>query len=389
MEKTYFQLKRLELKNFRNLSEFNINLDHPLIFFTGENGSGKTSILEAISIASMLKSFRSNSWKDLVAWGKGLYTIDLLYSDREGDHNVHVGYHMKGSETQKSLIIDSQKKKRISDFIGKFHTVTFSPNDVQIIDTNLSARRSFVDMILSVTYRGYLENLQSYRKLNYMRSLMLRRSSVNNFDTNFFHGINAQMAESGSRLQKIRIDFFKEIQEPFQKYVKMISGGNDQWVLNYRPSIEGGEDQQKTYEHLEASLKKDIRLKYATSGIHRDQIRILFANSHERVVDIKEGASQGQKRTVALALKMAQFEYTISKTGNVPVLLVDDVLHELDVFRREKFIDFLDQIGQALITTTDLLGMETFIEKKKKQNSIQIYTLKKDSPMVVSALFPS
>ena len=379
-----FFLKKLSLKNFRNHPNQEVALGFQLVFFTGENGAGKTSLLEAISFASILRSFRTHSPKEMISWNQKLYTIDLEYSDNQKQHTIHVGYGMQANQLNRSLIFDGNKINKITDFIGKFQTVFFSPNDILIIDTTPAERRRFFDMLLSSIYPDYLKNLQDYQKALRIRSVMLRRNQPGKVDLNFFRSLDQQIAEKGVILQKYRQGFFQNFQEPFNEYIKLISGGSEAWRLHYEPSIKEGDSLEKYKSCLEERLSNDLFHKKTSRGVHLDKIKILLEHTDKKHLDLREAASQGQKRTVALALKMAQYAYTKEKMRQTPVLLIDDVLNELDVTRRARFIEFLNETGQALITTTDLFGMEDFIQKKKEKVSLCIYQIKERSNIILT-----
>ena len=378
-----FFLEKLSVKNFRNHPSSDIDLGFQLVFFIGENGVGKTGLLEAISLASILRSFRTRSSRDMISWNEQLYTIDLEYSDREKRNAIHIGYGMQANELNRSLIFNGKKIDRVVDFIGKFQTVFFSPNDMQIIDTTPAERRRFFDMLLSSLYPDYLKSLQDYQRILRIRSVMLRRGDSKKVDLTFFRSLDKQVAEKGALLQRHRQTFFQGFQGPFDEYVGLISGGDEAWRLRYEPSIKGGDSEEQYKSCLEKKLSDDLQQKKTSQGIHRDQIKLLLKHPEKNDLDLREAASQGQKRTVALALKMAQYAYTKEKMRQTPVLLIDDVLNELDITRRARFIEFLNDTGQALITTTDLFGMEEFIRQKKDQVSLCIYKLKNHSDRVV------
>ncbi len=377
-----FALKNLRIKNFRNHSDTNISLNFQLVFFIGKNGVGKTSLLEAISLASILKSFRARSPKDIISWQQKLYTINLTYQDGQKNHNIHIGYHRDKNQSGRSLIFDGKKIKRISDFIGRLQTVFFSQNDIHIVDTTPLARRQFFDMLLSGLYSDYLRNLQEYQKILRIRSIILKQNTTQNPNLTFFKSLDKQIAQKGSFLQKYRETFFQEIQELFNKYVRLISGNTEDWTLYYKPSVKEGISSEKYFKILQENLLNDLKWKKTSVGIHRDQIKFYLKHPHHNELELREVASQGQKRTVALALKMAQYTYTKQKIQKTPVLLIDDILNELDVLRRGYFISFLNEAGQALITTTDLFGMEKFIQNKKEHVSICIYNIKNQEDKV-------
>ncbi len=367
------QLTKLKLNQFRNHEKLDLDIDAQLVFFTGKNGVGKTSILEAISLANILKSFRTNSEKDIISWDHDFYTIDLEYLNKAGKNQLHIGYGGSSGSHSRSLFFNKEKIEKAADFIGKFQTVIFSPDDISIINTTPQARRNFVDMVISSLDRQYLKHLQRYRRILNMRSQMFKKSYPSNYDQTYFSSINRQITNSGANIQKKRVEFIEKFQILFYKYVAEISAQKDNWILKYDPSIKNGNEAEVYFENLQDSTPQDIRDKHTNKGIHRDRIRICLSNDKD--MDLKQTASQGQKRTVVLALKMAQFDYVKSMTNETPVILIDDVLNEIDVTRRARFISFLNKIGQAFVTTTDLFGLENFINQKKKEMNLKIFQL--------------
>ena len=367
------RIENLKLSSFRNYLNLELDLNFDLIFIIGSNASGKTSILEAIQLASTLKSFRTTKQQDVISWDNTFYTINIKFRDNLVYNNLHIGYgSLEDHKVNRILRINKERVDKISKFIGKFQTVVFAPQDTNIIDTTPKERRRFIDIVLSSVSPYYLENLQKYQKTLKMRSTLLKDAkNIEKINKSYISAIDIDLIESGSFIQKKRSDFINEFQVPFTNYVSLISNKKDNWKIQYTPSILEGENQIIYKKELENSLENDIRLSQTTKGIHRD--RIFFFPLNKVKKDLQEIASQGQKRTVALALKMSQFIYTKNVTHQTPILLIDDVLNELDIDRRTSFIQFLKEIGQALITTTDLSGLEKFIEEKKKSNNIAIY----------------
>ena len=362
-------IKHISLRNFRTYLKLDLALEGNLVFFTGPNGIGKTTILEALNMASVLRSFRDGTEKDMIKWDHPHFTIDIEYSGPNGSHQVHIGYGRPadGSPNQRSLKIDGNKVDRISKFIGRFQTVVFSPDDIDIIDTTPQERRRFVDMLLSTLYPSYLESLQEYRRILKSRSEFLKKSK----DTAYLSAIDKELAKSGYHIYNMREKFLGEFQHPFSKYIQLISGGKDDWLISYRPSIKSPSNEEDYFNDLKKAWPNDFRLRQTTKGIHRD--RYLFHPGERESLDLQQVASQGQKRTVALALKMAQFDYTRAVTHETPILLIDDVLNELDVHRRTSFIEFLNEIGQALITTTDLAGIEEYVKQSRDAFKIEAF----------------
>lgn len=377
------KLTRLEVKTFRTYSHAEVNFEGDLIFFTGLNGSGKTSLLEAISLMSTLRSFRSATDKDMIQWQQWYYTVDIDISGEDVPQTMHLGYGKNpGSTTShpvRRMTVDKERIDRVSEFVGRFHTVIFSPNDTEIIDQGPAGRRRFTDMLLSSLYPAYLESLQQYRRVSKMRSELLKQMRGKPLDMNYFRSLHKQLARYGSEIQSKRATFFQQFQKPFERYVKMISDEKDNWSLIYRPNIPEANDIEKYTDVLEASMHNDLRQGTNTRGIHRDRLQISRPEAPSK--DLDQVASQGQKRTVALALKMAQYDYTRTLLNQKPVLLIDDVLNELDINRRKRFIEFLNEIGQALITTTDLTGLEDFINTRGAHLKVEHFEISSENSL--------
>ncbi|MES0491440.1 MAG: DNA replication and repair protein RecF [Leptospirales bacterium] len=359
MPDSYFpvSLRKITLRSFRKYEKLTIDLNAPVVMITGRNGSGKTTILEAISMVSSLRSFRRASDKELIAWEKNYYSLELEYKGTEGVEVLKMGYGKaeKNSPTMRTMVVNGSRVKKISEFLGRFQTVVFSPEDLKIIEGPPAERRKYIDMVLSLLSPGYLDTLQKYRKALEMRGAILKKRG----SQSYVSSIDRELAEYGSRIQLARVDFIQEFRKPFFEYIDKISGGEDQWNLAYVPSIAGGDQKEVYFNTLQQSYTRDIRYKQTMNGIHRDRFIIHLPDAAEK--EIRIVASQGQKRTAALAMRMAQYRHTQEKTHETPVILIDDVLTELDTHRRNGFIRFMNDVGQALITLTDTSGIQDYI----------------------------
>ena len=371
MSDSYFpvSLRKITLRNFRKYEKLTIDLNAPVVMITGKNGSGKTSILEAISMVSSLRSFRRAADKELIAWDQNYYSLELEYKGTEGVEVLKMGYGKaeKNSPTVRTLVVNNVKVKKISGFLGRVQTVVFSPEDLKIIEGAPAERRKYIDMVLSLLSPGYLDTLQKYRKALEMRGAVLKKRG----DQSYIASINRELAGFGSKIQSARVNFIQEFQKPFFEYINKISGGEDEWNLAYVPSIEGGVEKDVYFDKLQASYSRDIRYKQTMYGIHRDRFIIHLPGSTDR--EIRIVASQGQKRTAALAMRMAQYRHTQEKTHETPVILIDDVLTELDTRRRNGFIRFMNDVGQALITLTDTSGIQDYITAKDGSPNMIVY----------------
>jgi len=368
------RLKKINLTNFRIYSNIEIKTDYDILFLTGPNGAGKTSILEAISMAGTLRSFRKCVDKDMIKWNSDFYAVDIDFLENKDIHNLHLGYGKPPNhdKTTRSLRYNKEKLNKISDFVGKFQTVVFSPDDIEIIDTTPAERRRFIDITLASVDNKYINNLQKYKKSLQLRSFLLRNNRSTPIDKNYLNSIDSEMIPAGIYIQQKREEFIKQFQPYFEKYVALISNERDKWQIKYNPSVKDLNSVEEYKKTLEKSLPDDLRLRKTTKGNHLD--RLIFHVPDSPGLELKQTASQGQKRTAALALKMAQFSYAKEASHKTPVCLIDDVLNELDKNRRLSFLRFLSEIGQAIITTTDMSGLGDF-QKNMKTNSMGVFEI--------------
>jgi|GEM_PF-852712 len=380
-------IRHIRLENFRIYKSTKFTIDADLVIFVGSNGIGKTSVIEAIAMLSNLKSFRGVGDKELIRHGAFQYMVEVGYVNRGGGHKISMGFGSRGpadKKVERRMRFDGELVGRIGDFIGKIQTVVFAPGDVGILDSGPEERRRFIDIVLASLHSDYLQSLQQYKKLLKMRSAYFHKA-VGKVDEKYIGALNRELVKYGSSIQDYRKNFLEEFEIIFNRFVASISDGRDYWKVRYLPSIAGGHDTQIYARVVEEARSNDLRYKQTTRGIHRDKILICNDNQNPRddqganESDICIIGSQGQKRTAVLALKMAQYEYAKKRTVEKPVLLIDDVLNELDLDRRKKFIDFLQDAGQAFITATDISALEDFIRQKKGAARIQVFRMNEDS----------
>lgn len=358
------KLTHLELTGFRNYESLKLDLDADIVFFIGKNGAGKTTILEAIGVAAILRSFRGGNDRDLIRFGSEYYTAKVYYTTQNSSHHQHVAFGNSpaenGEKPTRRMSLNGEKILRSAEYIGRLQTVFFSPHDISIIDSGPANRRRFLDMQISTLFPGYYEALQHYNRTLKRRSALLKEGVKNAL---YLEAYDKELTEYGLYIHTKRQDFLKRFQVPFGKYIRLISGGNDYWEIRYIPSILAS-SKNEYLQALKKNIEKDIRYKHTTLGIHRDQILFVGNPSLEKY-DLSKIASQGQKRTAALSLKMAQYELTRDIKKENPVLLIDDVFNELDEDRRNHFVEFLQEIGQALITTTEIHSLEQYLLERK------------------------
>lgn len=359
----------LSLSNFRNAEKAQYTFSDGLIFVTGDNGAGKTTILEALGLASFLKSFRFALDREMVRFGASFYRLEVGFSIDAEKHRIAIGYGRHPDDPKAALAkrysFDGRTNEKAANIIGRIPAVVLSPDDMRIIAGDHTERRRFLDLLLSMLYPAYFSALQHYHRALKMRSQLLKTRP----DDGVLAAIDRELANSGVQILEKRRQFIPEFTAPFAANVAKISSEKDVWQISYEGDTKKVNTVDDYMQMLRDHRANDLRLRQTTSGIHRDRVFFLADGNNDR--EIRTVGSQGQKRTAALALKMAQFTYMQGKLGRRPVLLIDDVLNELDLSRRASFIDFLGGVGQVFFTTTDLVGMQDFLKNLGQSAAVQ------------------
>lgn len=366
-------LNQISLRNFRNYLSLDIEFHSRLIFFVGENGEGKTNFLESIQMLSTLKSFRENSEDEILCWNNDTFYIGSDITTNAGSIRLELGYTKKESKRKKIKINGQETNKKI-EFIGNLVTVVYSPLDLKIIEGGPPERRKFMDAILSMVDKKYLVNLLEYNKVLKHRNTLLKEK----YNQEEMDPWEKMLVERGILLIRERKELLRSISDNFRANLDNLSGNKDNFILKYVPNIK---DESTYIDILQSKKDIDKRLGYTSIGPHRDELFIGIENR-----DITEFGSQGQKRSTVISLKTAQFQYIKEKTGEIPILLIDDVIRELDIKRREHFVNLVLNTGQAFFTTTDLEGIKDYMGSFHEK--IQIFKVKagKMSEVKIDAL---
>ncbi|MGJ4745702.1 DNA replication/repair protein RecF [Leptospira sp. SA-E8] len=351
-------LRSLRLLNFRNHEQISLEFNSRLIFFVGENGEGKTNLLEAISMISWLKSFRESEEGNLIRWNSDGYYIKGEV-DRDHKREIYELGFSKKPVSRRKLKFNQEEVKKRSDLVGKFLSVLMTPLDLIIVEGGPSERRRFLDSLLSSLDPSYLNDLIEYNRILKQRNALLKSGSS---DPGLYEIWNQRLIEKGISIFNKRKEFILEFDPIYRENLKKLSGGRDNLTLEYKPSFSDLEDFKET---LHRNINRDRKLGYTSVGIHRDDLYIGEDNR-----DIMDFASQGQKRSTVISLKAAAFEYYRRKLGRTPILLIDDVIRELDVKRREYFVDLVLNSGQAFFTTTDLEGISDYVGRLEDEKQI-------------------
>lgn len=354
------KISKLKLKNYRNCLDLELDLDSKKVLIIGKNAQGKTNILESIYFISTLKSQRTTNNLELINFDS---TFVEIWSQIE--KNTQIDLNFKYDKEKKREIKVNNLKTRPKEFKSILKTVLFSTQDLLLLRGTPQDRRDWLDAAISQIYPAYDDRLSKYNKIRIQKNNFLKEFSSN--DT-LLEVYNEQMAILGSNIIYLRKKFLKEIEILAQQKHSTISG-NENLTIKYDCNFleekekvqEIEEISEKFLKKLEERKKEEIKRGQALVGPHRDDI-IFYINSQEST----KYASQGQQRTIVLSLKLAELDIITKKTGEPPVLLLDDVLAELDDIRQNYLLTTIGENTQTIITSVDtLLFDEKFLEDVK------------------------
>lgn len=353
----FLYVKTVQLKNFRNYDELNINLHKNINVIVGDNAQGKTNLLEAIYITSIGRSFRTSLDKDIIKFGESYTYTKLSVSN---GNVVDVLSLQIDKNAKKRINVNGLAIKKYADLIGLLLVVSFTPNDLQLIKSGPTERRRFMDIELSQLNNIYFYNLKQYNFVLKQRNNLLKSIQKNHTLEDTLFVWDEQLVEYGSKIINAREQFIEKICEIASKIHSEITQGKEVLTIKYSKNVNIEDYANK----LKNSVKRDIILGSTSVGVHKDDI-LFFIND----VDVKSFGSQGQQRTTALSTKLAEIEL-IKQTKNVtPILLLDDVLSELDSNRQKYLVERIEDI-QTIITCT---GVESFIDNLI--GDVKIYTV--------------
>ncbi|OPZ19692.1 MAG: DNA replication and repair protein RecF [candidate division BRC1 bacterium ADurb.BinA364] len=346
------RLLELHIRQFRNLERISIEPPEGPVLFWGDNAQGKTNLLEAIYYLSAGRSFRTRNERECLAWDAPPDDPAVVRGtlEREG---VPRELRVVLSQGEKRLFALGKPLARLAELYGQLNAVLFTPGDLELAQGGPAARRRFLDSELSQVSRPYLCALQRYAQALRQRNALLRSGRPLSDMAPDMAAYEALMAESGAEILAARRLALAELGErAAQAYARF--GAGESLELRYKPfargdspAEQGMSDAEWFRGRLEASQAEDARLGQTRIGPHRDDFSILLDGKSAH-----DFASQGQQRSCALALRLAEAEWMADRTGERPILLLDDLASELDAGRRERLIEALRDAGQVFMTTT-------------------------------------
>ena len=342
-------LEKLSLINYKNITEATLELSPKINCFIGQNGVGKTNVLDAIYYLSFCHSANNPIDSQVIRHGEEFFMIEGEYSgqltvDSYDSSKLSVSCGMKRGQ-KKHFKRNKKEYKRLSEHIGLIPIVVVSPSDTLLIEGGSEERRRLMDMVISQYDSTYIEALNRYNKALQQRNTMLKAEEEPDIDVISIW--EEQMASAGEHIYKCRDAFVKEMVPIFQRYYETISGNQEKVALNYISHCQRG----PLLEVIQRDRFKDRAVGYSLHGVHRDDLEFMLGDHL-----MKREGSQGQNKTFVISLKLAQFDFlkrTNSKT--TPLLLLDDIFDKLDAGRVEQIVNLVagDEFGQIFITDTN------------------------------------
>lgn len=347
-------LRELSLINFKNYEEAQFSFSKGINCFVGNNGSGKTNVLDAVHYLSSCKSYFNPVDRHNIRLEAPFFVVEGLYDRNGKDEKVYCGV-KKGAKKQFKR--NKKEYERLADHIGMFPVVIISPYDRDLITEGSEIRRKFIDSVISQSDKQYLDQLISYNKLLAQRNALLKFFAANHtFDHMGLQVYNEQMSVLAHQIFDKRKQFIDVLKPIFSNYYKSISGGQEEVLLHYNSQLHDA-SMEDLYEK---NLQKDMALQYSSVGIHKDDLQFTLSGRA-----IKKMGSQGQQKSFLVALKLAQFDFVKEAIGFNPILLLDDIFDKLDDSRVEEIVRLVAEhhFGQIFITDTHAGRTEEIVKK--------------------------
>ncbi len=354
-------IKNLKLFNFKNHSEKSFDFSPEINCFVGNNGAGKTNILDALHYLSMAKSFLGNLDAQNILHESDFFAIEAEIQGEEKNDIIKVQLPKEGKKIIKK---NDKTYERIADHIGFLPSVMISPYDANLISDGSESRRKFLDAMISQTDSDYLFALIQYQKTLQQRNALLKYFAKNRtFDLDSLEIYNEPLTKFGTQIFEKRQRFVDSILPTIQHFYEIISKGNEKVTVIYESNL----NEQNFEEILSENLEKDRVLTYTSRGIHKDDLRF---EMNENL--IKKFGSQGQQKSFLIALKLAQIKRIKDITNKNPILLLDDIFDKLDDNRVSQLIELVNQqnFGQIFITDTHRERTESVVKRINEESKI-------------------
>lgn len=380
-------LSHLALHDFRNYKQLDLRLGPGLFVFYGENAQGKTNLLEAVSMLATASSFHASNDREVVNWfaDEHVARLQTKVQRREDELDLEIAIfdpsppvfenndqikrptrviELPASASRKRFKVNGAPR-RTMDLIGQLRAVLFAPADLHLVDGSPDERRRYLDRALCQVQPRYCQALVKYRKIVTQRSALLKRIRDRQEDPQMLNYLDEQLTLLAAQIIYERQNMVAQLNQYADPFQQAISGGREKLQIVYRPSFKidpawGIHEAPKQYrEQLRTARKKEILQGVCLLGPHRDDLEFLVNG-----ISVLTYGSRGQQRTAALSAKLGELAFMRDRTGDEPVLLLDDVFSELDTLRRDYLLKQIIQHDQILLTSTDLNGFPPEIMQK-------------------------
>ncbi|WP_062350962.1 DNA replication/repair protein RecF [Bacillus kwashiorkori] len=349
-------IKELELTNYRNYDRLSASFQNKVNVILGENAQGKTNMMEAIYCLSMAKSHRTTNDKELIQWDKEYAKIEGRIEKRNNSIPLELTISKKGKKAKYNHL----EQPRLSQYVGNFNIVMFAPEDLNIVKGSPSIRRRFIDMEIGQVSPIYLHEISQYNKILQQRNRYLKlMQSKQSKDETILDVYTEQLVQLAVKIIQKRYEFIHQLENWAMEIHENISRGLEKLAIYYKPSVNVSEDDDlskmvNVYLDTYQKVKEKEMIRGVTLfGPQRDDLHF-FVNNR----DVQTYGSQGQQRTTALSVKLAEIELIHKEVNEYPVLLLDDVLSELDDYRQSHLLSTIQGKVQTFVTTTSVEGID-------------------------------
>ncbi|MGX1262201.1 DNA replication and repair protein RecF [Rossellomorea marisflavi] len=349
-------IEQLELKNYRNYESIDVTFENKVNVILGENAQGKTNIMESIYVLAMAKSHRTSNDKDLIRWDEEYAKI----KGRIQKHNGPIPLELVLSKKGKKAKCNHLEQQKLSQYVGNMNVVMFAPEDLHLVKGSPQVRRRFIDMEIGQVSPVYLHDISLYQKIlqqrnHYLKQLQTRKQK----DQTMLDVLTEQFIGMAAKITKKRFEFVRMLESWAKPIHSGISRNLETLEILYKPSLEVSDDQEwskmvEIYERkFDQIREREIDRGVTLVGPHRDDLQFIVNDR-----DVQTFGSQGQQRTTALSVKLAEIELIHSEIKEYPILLLDDVLSELDDYRQSHLLNTIQGKVQTFVTTTNVDGID-------------------------------
>lgn len=349
-------IERLQLTNYRNYESLALEFSPKINVFIGENAQGKTNVMESIYVLAMAKSHRTSNDKELIRWEQDYGKIEGVVQKRYGPVPIELVLSKKGKKGK----INHLEQSRLSEYVGQMNVVMFAPEDLNVVKGSPQIRRRFIDMEIGQISPVYLHDLLTFQKIlkqrnHYLKANQGRSALMNDVMLDVY---TEQYIQAAIKIIQKRYEFMELLQAWAEPIHAGISQGKEKLVIKYQAvsGMVAGWTMDEMASHLQKKMaetkQREIERGVTVVGPHRDDLQF-FVNDY----DVQVFGSQGQQRTTALSLKLAEIELIKQETKEAPILLLDDVLSELDDYRQSHLLNTIQGEVQTFVTTTSVEGI--------------------------------